>query len=147
MRCDIKTFGENWGVRIATVHLNGQFGSKEGSAVWDMCQPDQQRCQVYYFNLSEVTAVETEGLTWLQLFLCWARESGRSVRFIDTPAELRQRLAAAGIQSDGTAAADKPLPRPMLRSARNPVRGSALFRDLADALRGEAIREKLLHCD
>jgi ABC-type transporter Mla MlaB component len=146
MRYDIKTFGENYGVRIATVHLNGQFGFKEGSAVWDMCRPEQQRCQVYYFNLAELTAVEPEGLTWLQLFLCWARESGRSVRFINTPAELCRRLSAAGIQSDGTAA-DKLRASPMLPRTRSPVRGSARLQDLADALRGAAAREKLLHCD
>ena len=146
MRCDIKTFGENWGVRIATVHLNGQFGFKEGSAVWEMCQPEQQRCQVYYFNLADLTAIEPEGLTWLQLFLCWARESGRSVRFINTPAELLQRLSAAGIQSDGTAA-DKLRSSQMLPRTRSPVRGAGRLRDLADALRGAIARETPLRCD
>lgn len=123
--------GENWGVRIATVHLNGQFGFNEGSAVWEMCQPEQQRCQVYYFDMSDVTDLRPDGLTWLRLFLCWARESGCSVRFINTPADLRRCLATAGINVEGTAAERTTLPP---SDPRAPGSGPARRQDLAEAL-------------
>lgn len=145
MRCEIRTFGENWGVRIATVHLNGPFGFEEGSAVWEMCRPEQQRCQVYYFNMSDVTELCSEGLSWLQLFLLWARESGRSVRFINTPPGVRHQLATAGIDTDGTAA-ERAVASTDFRGTARRGGHPARLQDLTDALRGAAA-ERSLHCD
>ena len=103
MQYEIRTLGENCSVKIATVRLNGEFSFNDGSAFWNACEPEKQQCQVYYFDLSEVTVLRRDGLTWLRVFLCWARECGRSVRFINTSNELQEHLAAAGISMEGTA--------------------------------------------
>ena len=132
MRYEIKTLGENWGVRIATIHLNGEFGFNDGSAFWNTCEPENQQCQVYYFDLSEVSVIRPDGLTWLRVFLLWARESGRSVRFINTPVALCQHLATAGIHVEGTATEQTALPATGARASENPA---ARRQDLAETLR------------
>ena len=132
MRYEIRTLGENWGVRIATIYLNGEFGFNDGSAFWNTCEPEKQQCQVYYFDLSAVSLIRPDGLTWLRVFLLWARECGRSVRFINTPLELRQYLATAGIHVEGTATERTAPPSTKASAPGDP---GVRRKDLADTLR------------
>lgn len=132
MRYEIRTLGENWGVRIATIHLNGEFGFNDGSAFWNTCEPEKQQCQVYYFDLSEVSLIRPDGLAWLRVFLLWARESGRSVRFISTSLELCQYLATAGIHVEGTATERTALTPKNSRAPENPA---VRRQDLVETLR------------
>lgn len=109
MTCMIDTSVETGHVRIVTVHVRGHFGASDGDAMWEVCQPDHERFQIYYFDLAEVSEVDSDGIAWLQDFLAWARRAGRSVRILNAPVNARGQLARAGIASSGTAVYGMPL--------------------------------------
>lgn len=103
MAHNFEVFEKSSGVRSVTLCLHGEFTFKEGCAIWEVCRPEQTRHQVYYFDLGGTTRLHDNGLAWLRLFLRWAHQVGRSVRFINASAELREQLAAAGMSVTGTA--------------------------------------------
>jgi ABC-type transporter Mla MlaB component len=103
MPFDIERFGGTGTVRGFHIRLRGRFCFKEGLAIWQLCHPNNARCQLYYIDLAEVTELPEDAVAWLSLFLRWAEEAGVSVRLVNAAPEHVEWLGAVGITEDGTA--------------------------------------------